>query len=116
MNAKLTWQSLPEETRKLIELQARMLLASEGRVNMIGDHLLRASGDDMTRRMNELTEFEKYSLYSMAMIEALITPKIREENWDPPRNPFVLRITTADVEKASRHFKVKYGVNVTIAL
>lgn len=113
MNAKVTWQALSEEQKKLVDMQARLLYGSGGRPTSGGDDLIRAS--EARETFGRFNEFELYSMYSMAMIEGFIMPSTPEP-WDPPRNPFSLRIKQIDVEKASRHFKVKHGVDVSLRL
>lgn len=113
MNAKITWQKLSEEERKNVDLQARLLYVSGGRQATSGDDLIKAA--DSRDRFKELNDFELYSLYSMAMIEGFTMPATPEP-WDPPRNPFILRIKQGDVDKASHHFKSRHGIDVTLSI
>lgn len=113
MNAKLTWQQLSGEEKKNVDMQARLLYASGGRPANSGDDLIRAEkATDLFKRFNE---FELYSMYSMAMIEGYIMPATPEP-WDPPTNPFTLRIKQGDIDKASHHFKIHHGHDVTLNL
>lgn len=112
MNGKITYQRLTEEERRNVDLQARMLYASGGAAPS-GDALLKAS--EAADTFKDYNEFELYSLYSMAMADGYIQPATPEP-WDPPANPFSLRIKDADVAKATRHFKVNHGIDVSLDL
>ncbi len=69
-NAKLTWERLSEEKKRNIDLQARMLYATGGgRPATSGDDLMKAA--EAKDSFKRLTEFERFSLYSMAMIEGV---------------------------------------------
>lgn len=113
MNAKLTWQQLSEEEKKSVDMGARLLYASGGKPATSGGDLVRAS--KATDTFMKFNEFELYTMYSMAMIEGFIMPATPEP-WDPPRNPFSLRLKQSDVEKASQHFKSNHGLDVTLRL
>jgi len=92
-------------------MQARLLYGSGGRPATSGDDLIRAA--EATDTFKNLNEFELYSMYSMAMIEGFKMPATPEP-WDPPRNPFGLRIKQNDIDKASRHFKSQHGIDVSL--
>ncbi len=111
MNAKVTWQKLSEQQKKNVDVQARILYASGGKQATSGDDLIRAA--DAANTFKNFNEFELYSMYSTAMIEVFIMPATPEP-WDPPRNPFILRIKQSDIDKASRHFETQHGINVTL--
>lgn len=113
MNAKYTWQRLSEDERRNVDMQARMLYASGGKSSEDGDVLIKAAQASDT--FSRFSEFELYSMYSMAMIEGYIQPATPEP-WDPPANPFALRIKPADVQKAQRHFKVNHGIDIDLGL
>jgi hypothetical protein len=113
MNGKITWQSLSHEQKKNVDLKARLLYLSEGRP-FSGEAELKKASDSQDILKN-FDEFNLYSLYSMAMIDAHISPATPEP-WDPPTNPFILRPSRGDVEKASHHFKSRYAIDVSLRL
>ncbi len=115
MNAKLTWEAMPEDLQRLIDHQARLLLASGGRTPTTADDLVKAATQDTDGTIRRMSEFERYTLYSMAMIEAYQRPRIDAEDWNPPRRPFSLRIRQNDIDNASRYIRSRYGIDVTLA-
>ncbi len=114
MNAKLTWQDLDERFKMEIESGAENLWMSGGcSADSIEDDQRRSRAAGTIERM---VEFQKWSLYAMAMEQLSTPPCLNGESWDNSGNPYVLYIKQKDIVGGSEYFSQNHGVKVTLEL
>ncbi len=114
MNAKLTWNDLDERFKIGIESGAENLWMSGGRsADLIEDDQRRSRAAGTIERMGE---FQKWSLYAMAMEQIGLPPCLEGESWDNSRNPNTLNIKQKDILGGSDYFSRNHGVEVTLKL
>lgn len=114
MNAKLTWQDLDKRFKMGIESCAENLWMSGGySADLIEDDQRRSRA---AGRIENLGEFQKWSLYAMAMEQGGLPPCLESESWDNSRNPFALNIKQKDIRGGSDYFSRNHGVEVTLKL
>lgn len=111
LNAKATFSSLSFEDQEYIWQHAVMLYATEGRSGVARSSQDLLHAERALERFQELSEFEQYSLLSMAM-ELSGVPPLLIQPWDCPKNPFSIAVNNEDWESASRFIYEKTGVRV----
>lgn len=110
MLAKLTLPTLDELIANSVQQRGRSIYGAKGRAQPVtADQVAETTLDHMS-------EFERCTLYSMAMMELLIQPSINEEWSPPPRNPFMMRISDRDVAVQAHYLKRRHGINVTLGV
>ena len=111
LNAKVTWESLDQSTQQAVDMHAKALYTGFGQFVDSPDAV--SIPEHVHESFEQFSEFEKYTLYSMAMIDSGIPPSTPEP-WDkPPRNPFTIRVKPHDLAAASHQFE-KHGIKVSI--
>jgi len=104
INAKITYHNLPDEKKEVVNTTAKLLYASG-----TGEKTPNAKYINL----NSISEFERFFLYSYAMIAMGIAPIIEAEKWKyPPRNPFALSITKNELNRGTVQFERTYQVYV----
>ena len=115
MNAKITFESLDASMREKMQIGSHALYASGGKTDdpdLVDEAALSRARDAFGR----FSEFERYTLYSMAFEQALLSPVLSGETWDPPNNPFVIRLKPRDVGAAEEYFRKNHNLPVTLDL
>jgi len=108
--AKLTLPTLADATQRAVVERARAIYAGEGKART-------ATAAEMARvNFDHMSEFQRYSLYSMAMMELSVPPSINEQWSPPPRNPFTMRISEQDVAVETFYLKRHRGVDTTLGI
>ena len=108
--AKVTLPTLDDSTQGAIVERARAIHAGGGKAQ-------KATAEEMARvSFDHVSEFQRYSLYSLAMIELSVQPSINEQWSYPPRNPFVMRISERDVAVQAYYLKRHHGIAPTLGI
>ena len=108
--AKLTLPTLAESIAHSVQERGRSIYAAKGRARPVtADQIAETTLDHMS-------EFERYTLYSMAMMEMQVQPSISEQWSPPPRNPFMMRISDRDVAVQAHYLKRRHGIDVTLGV
>jgi hypothetical protein len=121
INAKLTLKECSKEQKVDIYLYANALYISGGRIINLEAALAKVAAniaviDSALDRMNE---YEINALYSMAMIDCEIKPKLAGEGWNIPlSNPLSLvnEFDQQDVETAIAYFWDKHRLRVSMGV
>lgn len=108
--AKITFPTLARANQRRVVRRARVIWAGGGNAQR-GSHAPVADTS-----LAGMSEFKRFSLFAMAMLDLRIEPSIQEP-WDPPpRNPFMLRLTDRDVEVQAFYLKKRFGIDVSLQL
>lgn len=114
MNAKLTWQGLDDRFKLGIESGAENLWMSGGRsADLIEDDQRRSRAAGTIERMDD---FQKWSLYAMAMEQLGLPPCLDGKSCDNSRNPHILNIKQKDILGGSDYFSRTHDVEITLVL
>lgn len=106
--AKLTLPTLDDSTQRAVVERARAIYAGGGRAH-------RATAEKMVHvNFDHMSEFERYSLYSVAMMELGVQPSINEPWNPPPRNPFTMHISERDIAVQVFYLKRHRGIDTTL--
>jgi len=108
--AKLTLPTLDDSTQRAVVERARAIHAGGGKAQ-------KATAEEMARvSFDHMSEFQRYSLYSLAMMELSVQPSINEQWSPPPRNPFVMRINERDVAVQAYYLKRHHGIDTNLGI
>lgn len=121
INAKITLEELSEEQKISIYAYANALYISGGRITNIEAALEKVSENIsvIDSALDRMSEYEINALYSMAMMECGVEPKLPREGWNvPPSNPLALvtEFDKQDIETAISYFWDKYRLKVNMRI
>ena len=112
MNAKLTWPTLNETEKSAVQSRARDIFFGKKPISS-ADDLLNSTRSKID--LDQLNEFQRYSLYSIAMMEGMIL-SVTPERWNILKTPHTLAVSKKDIDEAAFHFKNQHNIDVTITL
>jgi len=114
INAKCAYEIMPEDAKDAVDREAWLIAEGGGRE--IDDiHRTALSPDEID--WSSYTEFERFTMYSYALMSNDVMPALKGEQWlVGPKNPFILRVKPKEVLKATGYFKDKHKIVVTMAV
>ena len=121
VNAKITLAEFSEEQKIQVYAYANALYISGGRITNLEAALAKvvANISVIDSALDRMSEYEMNALYSMAMMECGIEPKLPTEGWNiPPSNPLSLvrEFDRQDIETAVAYFWDKYRLRVSMGV
>lgn len=121
INAKITLVECSEEQKIDIYAYANALYISGGRITNLEAALAKVAANIsvIDSALDRMSEYEMNALYSMAMMECGIEPKLAAEGWNiPPSNPLSLvnEFDQQDVETAVAYFWDKHHLRVSLGV
>jgi hypothetical protein len=121
INAKLTLVRSDPDRKMQVYAVANAVYVSNGRITDLDAALekVRQNMPQLDTAFSRMSEFEKCTLYSLAMMELGIEPALVGEGWQvPPGNPFssISDVDETDLSNGIAYFYDKHRLQVTLAL
>jgi len=121
INARLKLSRSSQDLKMQIYSLANALYVSDGRITDLESALEKVSRNmpQLEAAFARMSEIEKCTLYSIAMMELGVEPELVGEGWQvPPKNPFstISKIDETDLSNAVSYFRDKHRIEVTIGL